>query len=167
MPPRHVCRRPTRATAWALMSLAIFHLFASAPSEAAVVDVGVRTDKPRYEVGEPLHILVTARNPAPGPVTLQFFTSLQAQFSVDGGNWYPQNHLPALNPLTIPGHGRVTWDLQYPWRERPLEPGVHSVRGRVLGQAEAGPVFFEVVPEPATPVALLVTAGAALRRRRA
>ena len=145
------------------ITIALFTTAAAA--RAAVVDVSFATDKPIYEQGETIHMLITAYNPAASALTLHFPTTTQAQYQIDGGIWHPSVPSFAETSVTISGGGSKTWDLPYRLNP-PLAPGEHTALARVVGQGEAGPVTFTIVPEPAGAAVLLVFCAAAITRRR-
>lgn len=144
MGARHITGRPTHRVAfwfWVVLG----GLAASAPPARADLDVSVSTNKPQVRPGEALYYRVTAHNDSSSPVTLGFPSSIQAQVSADNGPYVPNVGTLAITHATVPANGSKTWSFRHGWTSRPLDYGLHDVRGRVLGVGAAGPVPFEVV----------------------
>lgn len=127
--------------------------------QATVVDITVATDKPTYQLGEYVIVSVTAYNPNPQPVTLNF-SSTQATYLMDDTfDWtYGKPFLLWNTQRTINPYESYTWIRPHGAEEMafyPLGIGMHTVVGQI-GAGELGennttlPVQFEVVPEPAT-----------------
>ena len=138
-------------------------------TKATAVNISTITDKETYLLGEEVVVSVTAYNPDPDPVTLNFVSSLQASYLMDDVyDWTEGKFFTQLgSQLTIDPYGSYTWDLTHGHSEMelyPLDVGTHTVRGEVVGYGYSSPVQFEVVPEPAT--ILLFTLGSLFLTRR-
>ncbi len=113
---------------------------------------------------------VTAYNPDPNPVTLNFATSLQASYLMDGVYDWREGKFFYQFPtsVTIEAYGSYTWQLTHGYHEMelyPLEIGAHTVVGEVVGYGYSSTVQFQVIPEPAT-ILLLTLGGLLLTGRR-
>ena len=138
-------------------------------TKAAAVNISTTTDKDTYLLGEQVVVSVTAYNPNSNPATLNFATSLEASYLMDGVyDWTEGKVFIQLGrQLIIDPYDSYTWDLTHGNREMelyPLDVGIHTVRGEVVGYGYSPQVQFEVVPEPAT--ILLLTLGSLLLNRR-
>jgi hypothetical protein len=124
-------------------------------AKATIVDISVATDKSTYQLGEYVTVSITAYNPNPQPVTLHFNTTLQATYLMDSTfNWTQCNgSYPMLTERTIDPFTSYTWNHIHDSPEMmlyPLDIGIHTVVGEVVGYGVSTPVQFEVVPEPGT-----------------
>jgi hypothetical protein len=124
-------------------------------SLAVVVQVSVETDKEFYQLGEDVVVRVTAFNPNQEPVTLGFASSLTATYLIDDHfDWsVGKVFVPSGRQLTIQPNESFAWDLTHGSKEissYPLNLGLHSVVGKVVGYGQSETIGFEVVPEPAT-----------------
>jgi len=122
---------------------------------ATIVDISVATDKAIYQLNEEVTVFVTAYNPNPEPVTLRFGSTLVASYFMDDTYYWDEDKIfaPVLLHEDIEPDSRFTWELAHGSREMnlyPLDLGVHSVVGIVVGFGQSEPVEFEVIPEPAT-----------------
>jgi hypothetical protein len=134
-------------------------------TRATVVDITVATDKLVYQLGEYVIVSVTAYNPNPQPVTLNF-SSTQATYLMDDTfDWtYGKPFLLWNTQRTINPYESYTWIRPHGAEEMafyPLGIGIHTVVGQIwageLGENNTTlPVQFEVIPEPATLVLLAV-----------
>ncbi|MFA6426788.1 MAG: hypothetical protein WCW64_11510 [Phycisphaerae bacterium] len=121
--------------------------------KASVVDITVSTDKPTYQLGEYVTVSITSYNPNPQPVTLNFDTSLQAIYLMDGTFDSSQNQAVAMwsTERTINAYDSYTWTRTHGAGALILYPlglGIHSVAGEVVGYGSSSSIQFEVVPEP-------------------
>lgn len=142
---------------------------------ATLIEITVDTDKDVYQLGNYVDIYVTAYNPNPEPVILNFSTSMQASYILDDTyNWGEYHgHYPMFTKLTIPSFDSFTWQLIHGSEESatyPLDVGLHTLVGEVLaleliGNSKSEEVYFEVIPEPAT-ILLFGIGWLALRRKR-
>lgn len=128
-------------------------------SAHATLQITVDTDKDVYQVGENVHVYVTAYNPTSESIKLTFFTSIESSYVIDATyNWAhhqintPFSHSIMLNPYTS-----KTWEFTHGISEQHdyfLNVGSHSVIGQVgameLSDINSLPSDFMVVPEPAT-----------------
>jgi hypothetical protein len=149
--------------------LAILILLLFGITKTTAVNISTITDKDTYLLGEQVIVSVTAYNPDPNPLTLNFVTSLQASYLMDDVyDWTEGKFFTQFGgQLTIEPYGSYTWDLTHGNHEMelyPLDVGTHTVRGEVVGYGYSSQVQFEVVPEPAT--ILLLTLGSLLLTRR-
>jgi hypothetical protein len=116
---------------------------------AAPIQVSLTTDKESYAPGEALRFQITARNVTDQDVVLQFGSSVQSQYSIDGGSPLPEVGLAVLTHQSIPAGGAFTWTYQHPWSEYPIAFGEHSAIARVLDSLRApdasAPHAFSVV----------------------
>ena len=141
-------------------------------TKVAAVNISTITDKESYLLGEEVVVSVTAYNPDPNPVTLNFATSLQASYLMDSVyDWSDGKFFIQFGrQLTIDPYGSYTWDLihgHYEMELYPLDIGTHTVVGEVVGYGNSSTVQFRVIPEPA--MILLLTLGGLLlinRRRK-
>jgi hypothetical protein len=151
--------------------LAILILILFGMTKATAINVSTLTDKETYLLGEEVVVSVTAYNPDPDPVTLNFFTTLQASYLMDDVYDWSEGRFfnPAFRQRTIEAYGFYTWDLRHTSSHDmiiyPIDVGTHTVVGEVLGYGYSSTVQFEVIPEPAT-ILLLTIGGLFLTRRR-
>ena len=112
--------------------------------------VGVYTDKSQYLPQEPVTVCVTAYNPACLPMTLDFTSSLQASYNMDGlYDWKAgKAFLTVLTKVTILPADVHTWSFTHDADEYDLRPGLHSVFGEVVGYGYSDPFTFTVLPWP-------------------
>jgi hypothetical protein len=151
------------------IALAVILLLGAALVNADIVDISVATDKGTYLLGEDITVFVTAYNPNPELITLQFSTSMQVSYLLDSTYNWKENHgsYPWLTEQIIPSMASHTWTLVHGIEEMntyPLTIGTHTVVGEVLGYGQSAPVHFQVVPEPSTAAffvvgAILLTSG--------
>jgi len=139
-------------------------------TEAKAVNISTITDKESYLLGEEVVVSVIAYNPDLNPVTLNFATSLQASYLMDGVYDWSEGKFFTQFPtrVTIGPYGSYTWDLTHGPTEMeayPLEIGAHTVVGEVLGYGYSSTIQFQVIPEPAT-ILLLTLGGLLLTSRR-
>jgi len=125
------------------------------PAQATLVDISATTNKPVYELGEEVVVFIIAYNPNPEPVTLHFGSTLVAKYIMDGIFDWSQNKgfLDVYLELTIEPYEFQTWKPKHSISEMkiyPLDIGIHTVVGEVVGYGQSAPVEFNVVPEPAT-----------------
>jgi hypothetical protein len=139
-------------------------------SAHATLQITVNTDKDVYHLGEYVAISITAYNPNPQEVTLNFSGRL-ATYTIDDifnlANWpfFPRKSIVTIQPNTT-----FTWQLihdYWPTQEYPLSVGIHTVIGQLwaeeLGENNiTSPIQFEVIPEPTT--FLLLTFGIIVTR---
>jgi hypothetical protein len=117
----------------------------------AQVEVSVSTDKSSYYVGENIAIYVTAHNLTAAPQTLQFGSTLQAQYTLDGAFTTPTIGLDILTSQYLPPYGSYTWSFSHSWSAYYLALGGHSVNGTVVGYGESEAAAFEVLAPPPPP----------------
>ncbi len=151
-----------------ILTALIFVLYGM--TKAKAVNISAITDKESYLLGEEVVVSVTAYNPDPNPVTLNFATSLEASYLMDDVyDWSDDKYFKQFGrQLTIDPYGSYTWDLAHGPTEMeayPLEIGAHTVVGEVVGYGYSSKVQFEVIPEPAT-ILLLTLGGLFLTSRR-
>ena len=137
-------------------------------TKATAVNISTITDKESYLLGEEVVVSVIAHNPNPNPVTLNFASSLQASYLMDGVyDWSEGKIFPQFpTSVTVYPYGSYTWELTHGPTEMetyPLEIGAHTVVGEIVGYGYSSMVQFEVIPEPAT-ILLLGLGGLALVR---
>lgn len=128
-------------------------------SAHATLQITVDTDKDVYQAGENVHVYVTAHNLSTEQVVLHFGISLKASYEMDQiYNWVEnKGYYPATSSLRIDAGSSYTWELTHgPTElfEYPLNPGLHSVIGKILaselmGEKSASTQFM-VIPEPIT-----------------
>lgn len=127
--------------------------------------VEVTTDRPRYDPGDTVQIILTVRNFGDEEVKLTFPTSLQMDYVLDGVYRWSKGKffLQVITQVLIPPGGSHTWRLAHDPSEFPLGRGVHSVRAflskhEVLGGeaefivGEAAALEGRVLDEDGTPV---------------
>lgn len=123
--------------------------FPGFPCGGGYVSVSVETDRAEYVVGDPITYSVVATNPSSFPVTLNFNSSRQADYLVDGVYSPNDLALQVLTSRTVPAHGSVSWGFRHPWDDYELAPGTHGVIGEVVGNGHSAPVEFNVAaPDP-------------------
>ena len=132
-------------------------------TKATAVNISTITDKESYLLGEEVVVSVIAYNPDPNPVNLNFATSLEASYLMDDVyDWTEGKFFTQFGrQLTIDPYGSYTWDLKHGPGEMgiyPLDVGVHTVVGEVVGYGYSSTVQFQVIPEPAT-ILLLTLSG--------
>jgi hypothetical protein len=134
----------------------------------AAITVTAATDKSEYRRGEALYFSITANNSDSVPVNLNFGSSVQTEYRVDGNYFYPQAGLTILTNRGIPANGSYTWTYRHNWLDNSEMPGdfsigTHDFFGRVLG-SNAGPTArpngdsptgtFAVIPNAPPPASL-------------
>jgi hypothetical protein len=122
---------------------------------AVIVDISVETDKETYLLDEPVTVFVTAYNPNTEAVTLYLDNFMKVSYLMDDiFDWREDKvYVPLPLVVTIEPYDFSTWDISHGQREMelyPLDIGIHSVIGEVIGYGYSSPIEFEVVPEPAT-----------------
>ena len=122
---------------------------------ATIVDITVETDKPVYQLGEDVVVSVIAINLTDEPIQLGFGSTLQASYLMDGVFDWSEDKIFLHTPTgqIIEPYDYYTWDLIHGSDEMelyPLDIGIHSVTGEVIGYGYSSPIEFEVIPEPAT-----------------
>ncbi len=122
---------------------------------AAIVDISVETDKPVYQLGDDVVVSVIAINPTDEPIQLSFESTLQATYQTDDVfDWTEgKSFFQWVTYVDLPAFGLHRWDLTHGSEERelyPLDLGTHTVVGEVVGYGTSGSIQFEVIPEPAT-----------------
>jgi len=129
------------------MSRALFLSVVMLTSVAtAQIDVSVSTSKATYVLGEPMRILVTARNNGSEGVTLEFSTAYQASYVMDGSYVPVVVAAQVLTERHIPAGESYTWVLDHDLAECPLDYGTHRVVGKVIGVASSrAAAEFEIV----------------------
>jgi hypothetical protein len=159
-----------------ILALTIILLIIAMPAKATVVDISVSTDKPVYQLGEYVTVYLTAYNPNPEPVTLNFAGNQTVTYIMDGTFDPTQGTVSSGDPWhhTIDAYGSWTIDMvhgAYAISVYPLNVGNHSVVGIMIGsysgspfEFESSPVHFAVVPEPTT--LLLLTFGTIVLRHK-
>lgn len=136
-------------------------LILAGSSGATLIEVSVETDKDVYQLGEDVTVFVTAYNPNQESVILGFGSSLTSTYLMDGHFDWSEGKVfvPSGSLLTIQANESFTWNRTHGIRERELyalDVGVHSVVGEVVGHGQSDAISFEVIPEPATLLLLLV-----------
>ncbi len=116
---------------------------------AAGLELTISTNKTQYYPGEPMEIRVTALNPSPMDLRLDFPTSCQMYYQV-GPYSTPELCLMVLTSVTVPGLGSHTWRMQHPWSRYSPGIGTHTVCGGLYLYGFAGAAQFEVI-EPRLP----------------
>jgi hypothetical protein len=139
-------------------------------TKVAAVNISTMTDKESYLLGEEVVVSVTAYNPDPNPVTLNFATSLEASYLMDDVyDWSDGKFFTQFGrQLTIYPYDSYTWELTHGHHEMelyPLNVGTHTVVGEVVGYGYSSTVQFQVIPEPAM-ILLLTLGGLLLTSRR-
>lgn len=89
----------------------------------------VTTDKPQYDPGDTVHIMLTVWNFGDEEVKLTFPTSLQMDYILDGAYRWSKGKvfLQVITHVAIPPGGSHTWKLAHDPSEFPLRQGVHWV----------------------------------------
>ena len=140
-------------------------------ANASIIEVTVDTDKDTYDIGEDVIVYVTAYNPGDEAITLDFGTSMQANYIMDGvydyssGNYY----LMVCTSVQIAQNDSYTWTFVHKndaLSAYPLSQGTHSITGQVIGYGDSNTmsaIQFEIVPEPAS--LMLLGLGGLLFRR--
>jgi hypothetical protein len=121
------------------------------------LEVTVDTDKDEYALDENVQILVTATNNTGESITLEFGSSQQAAYIIDGVYDYRDNHgaWTVMTYVTIPAGQSETWTLTHTPEDYRLLPGAHSIVGVVIryGKSEPKKIF---VGEAQVPIAISV-----------
>ncbi len=109
--------------------------------------VTVSTDKESYSVGEKVPIHVTITNKSDHEIVLTFRTGEVAGYCID--DTYRQFNVYALGDvgtaIPLPPGGSMRWDFVHDPADYPLLPGVHTIRGIVVGYGHSEPIKFQVV----------------------
>ncbi len=119
------------------------------------LEITAAVNQQAYLPGEYIGFGVTVHNPRDSDVTLDFNSSLQCKYYLDGeeGFWaavaYPSRR-------TIPANGSYTWHPGPSYRHHDITSGRHMLTGEVLGVGMSQPVEFEVLPRPAWPEEFLI-----------
>jgi Intracellular proteinase inhibitor len=110
-------------------------------TRASVVLVTTMTDKLSYLPYEPITVFVTADNPSPNPLTLQFSSSLQASYTMDGAYDWTEGwlFLQVFTEVTIQPFSSHTWDLEHDWLRHAPQVGLHWVTGYLPGYGQSQP----------------------------
>jgi intracellular proteinase inhibitor BsuPI len=143
------------------ISTLVLVLCFSGIGKADLVDISVATDKSKYVLGEYVTVYISAYNPNTETVSLGFPSALQATYIMDDiFDWSNDKvYTPVPTGLSIdPGASHI-WTLYHGNSEMdsyPLNIGTHTIVGEVINYGQSTPVEFEVVPEPASFVLLLL-----------
>lgn len=126
-------------------------LLAAGQLSAAPLEISVLTNKSSYTPYDLLTVGVTAYNPNDSAVTLNFPTSEQAWYAMDGVYDNRGSSFQVLTSQTIPAYSSYTWSMNHDWSEYNLTLGTHSVVGSVAGfwgdaLGSSQPYFFDVIP---------------------
>lgn len=95
----------------------------------------IRIGSDHVEHGDPLAFFVTVFNGDSKDVRLEFRSSNQVDYTIDGEYRYSSNHgfTEALTYVTIPADGSHTWEFKHTGEDFKLDPGVHIIRAELLG----------------------------------
>ena len=106
----------------------------------------VTTDKSVYRPDQPVKVLVTAHNMTEHPIVLNFSSTYQADYVMDGVFRWSEGKAFArvLTSVEVPAHSSHTWKFDHPLDEYPLVPGDHHVMGRVEGYGFSHTKYFKV-----------------------
>lgn len=128
------------------MALALLVMIGWSSLAMAAVNVTASVSRPEVRQGQPLLILITAFNTADEPVTLEFGSTAQVAYVLDGGV-YEDGTVggAAMTYRTIPARGSYTWSMEHRWDAYNIPLGRHFVVGRVKGVGPSGSIQFEVV----------------------
>ena len=112
--------------------------FAQTLSSASVT-VKVATDKISYVIDEPIIITITAVNSSDKDVNLNFSSSKQTDYVIDGKfRWSSdKGFLTVLTEITVPARGEYTWTMTHKNSDYPLAAGPHTIIGEVVGYGSA------------------------------
>ena len=121
------------------------------------LEVTVETDKNEYVLDEDVQIVVTATNTSSETMKLEFRSSHQASYSIDGVyHWHEhQPGMPVVTYLELGPGESETWTFTHKAEQYRLLPGPHSVVGIIIGYAKSEPKKI-FVGEAAVPIAISV-----------
>lgn len=127
--------------------------------------LNVNVDKEAYEYGEDIGITVTAVNNSDKAVTLDFNSSLQADYYLDNYQWSRDRAFTtATTSVTVPANGLYTWTFTHTAADYAVPAGKHFLTATVQSRQinlKAG-CNFKVGPQfPSLPdgVALTIKTG--------
>lgn len=122
------------------------------------LEITVDTDKEEYALDENVQIFVTATNNSNETMGLEFSSSHEASYSIDGVYHWHENHpsLPVATYLELGAGESLTWEFTHMPEDYRLLPGPHSVVGMVIGygRSEAKKIF---VAEADVPIEISVS----------
>ena len=124
----------------------IFVLGAATPARALPVEITSWTDRDTYVPGQTIRVSVDAYNPNPYDVTLNFGSTLQSKYIMDGWYEYPQMGFCVLTEAVVPAQGSYTWEYCHAWWDYDLSLGFHTISGEVVGYGESAMSYFQVAP---------------------
>jgi len=106
----------------------------------------VTTDRPFYDLGDTVYILLKVHNFGHDEVKLTFPSSLQMDYVLDGAYRWSEGKvfLQVMTYVKVPPGGSHTWRLAHIPSEFPLKPGVHRVRAFLVGYRLEGTTWFVV-----------------------
>lgn len=120
-------------------------------------EIRISTDKRVYAEGDPVSITVTAVNNSPEAIELNFPTSRQVDYTIDGRayRWSDgEIFLEMFTSVSIPANESHSWEtfVHMP-EDYALERGVHLITGEVVDYGRAGRYIsvggdFPLPPDP-------------------
>ena len=116
------------------------------PPPRSRITVEVLADRDTYGPEDPIEIRVVAHNPGEEEVTLEFRSSLQANYMIDWiYNWAADKAFTdALTQVTIPAGEAHEWTFTHTPEDARLLAGEHTIVGEVVGHRASGSVVIRV-----------------------
>lgn len=103
------------------------------------ITVTIATDKASYDIGESVVMTITAVNGSDKDVTLNFSSSKQTDYVIDGKfRWSSDKYfLTVLTERTVPAHGEYSWTVIHKNSDYSLATGSHIITSEVVGYGSA------------------------------
>lgn len=119
------------------------------PEEDSPLSLNVSLDKDSYAYGEDVKITVSLLNRSDKEVTLEFPTSFQMDYFIDGAYQWSKGRsfTEALTKVTVPAHDVFTWTLTHTSKDYFIPSGRHYVSVLVMGYPLKAARPFIVGPE--------------------
>ncbi len=125
------------------------------PGEPLVMlNLEIRTDKEVYSVEEPVEITIIAHNYGHADATLNFGSSLEADYTIDNAYRWSEgkSFLEVIGEVTIPAGEKHEWSFTHNPEDYKLFPGRHIIAGEVVGNSLRASTTIAVEGESGTGV---------------
>ncbi len=110
------------------------------------IAVSVQTNKNSYQEGEDIIITVTASNAGSTDVVLNFNSSLQADYTIDGSyRWSTgRSFATTLTNVTVPAGGTYDWNFTHKNTDFALVVATHDISGEITGYGSSTALIITI-----------------------